>query len=201
MPGWDSRPAACASFLKRAISVADWSSSISSLRITLRATVRWMCGSNALYTTPIAPLPSTSTMEYLPRRSGSGIGGVSRSREASVFQHLHRLGQALAQAPEGLGEHPDLVVAARAELGHVQLTQADAIGEVGQPRHRPDDDVLEHEVERDEDEREDPGERQHEHAESVVGALDRHGRGHRHDLCADHFIQLPAEAVRVAVMV
>src|SRR5262245_47332421 len=68
-------------------------------------------------------------------------------RAASVFQHLHRLGQALAQAPERFGQDADLVTAARAELGHVQLAQADAIGELGQTRHRPDDDVLEHEIE------------------------------------------------------
>src|SRR5437879_13398122 len=58
---------------------------------------------------------------------------------------------------------------------------------------------MKHEVEGDEDEGEDPGERNHEDLEGIVGALDGQGHGDGHDLCADHLVQLPAEAVRRTV--
>src|SRR2546426_4389727 len=45
----------------------------------------------------------------------------------------------------------------------------------------------------------DPGERDHEDLEGVVGALDGQGHGDGHDLCADHLVQVPAEAVRRTV--
>src|SRR4029077_18342753 len=68
-----------------------------------------------------------------------------------------------------------------------------------QPGDGTDHDRMEHEVEGDEDEGEDPGERDHENLEGVISSLD--GQGHRNgdDLCADHLVQLPAEAVRRAV--
>src|SRR5882672_658673 len=86
MPGCASLPAACASLRKRAsIAAAARSPSTSSLRMVLMATVRRMPGSNPLYTTPMAPCPSTSVISYLPRwwgmvirrsrrRSGSALG-------------------------------------------------------------------------------------------------------------------------------
>src|SRR5258708_10618323 len=55
---------------------------------------------------------------------------------------------------------------------------------------------MEHEVEGDEDEGEDPGERDHENLEGVISALDGQGHGNGDDLCADHLVQLPAESIR-----
>src|SRR5579859_762751 len=65
MLGWFSTPAARASFWKRrTISCASspWTSS----RIVLSATVRPIVGSSALYTTPMAPRPSSPVISYLP---------------------------------------------------------------------------------------------------------------------------------------
>src|SRR4029434_6093350 len=99
----------------------------SSLRMVLRATVRRMCGSKPLYTTPIAPLPSTSEIVYLPSWAGVPLvaGGVAisvRSRcegARSGLEHLHGLREALLHAVERLREHSDLVAASHLEIGCV----------------------------------------------------------------------------------
>src|SRR6266700_2009966 len=73
--GWFKTPAARDSFWnRRTISLASrpWTSR----RIVLRATVRPMVGSVALYTTPMAPRPSSPLISYLPTVWRDIIGGL-----------------------------------------------------------------------------------------------------------------------------
>src|SRR5882672_3860728 len=74
MLGWFKTPAARDSFWKRR--TISWASSPwTSRRIVLRATVRPMVGSVALYTTPMAPRPSSPLISYLPTVWRDIIGG------------------------------------------------------------------------------------------------------------------------------
>src|SRR5687767_2516808 len=188
MPGCDRRPPACASFLKRASIECARPSSTDSRRTVLIATVRRMFGSNALYTTPMAPRPITSVIWYLPRRWSSDMPRL-------VLEHLHRLHQAFLHAVEGIRQRADLVLRAHSEVGDVHAAQAHLIGEHGEAGHRPDHHRDQHRVEDDADEQEYPRKEQHEAAVSGACTLRRHVGGDRDDLSADHLVQLPAEAV------
>src|SRR5512142_286738 len=110
MFGWCSLPAARASLRKRPMNCSARSESMRSLRTVLMATVRSMCGSTALYTTPMAPLPRTPTTSYLPSRAGSVIvvSCAGRRGACSRLEHLHGLHDAGLHAAEGLGQHADL---------------------------------------------------------------------------------------------
>src|SRR5438105_15812746 len=66
IPGWFSRPAACASRLKRAITPTNSAPLSCDGRMVLIATVRSMTGSNPSYRMPIAPLPRVRRIWYLP---------------------------------------------------------------------------------------------------------------------------------------
>src|SRR5688572_8176959 len=80
MLGWLRRPAALASRWNRtSISSASAPSSWSR-RMVLSATVRSIDGSNASYTTPIAPRPSSRRISYLPILTGAGSLIAGRSR-------------------------------------------------------------------------------------------------------------------------
>src|SRR6186713_1913819 len=101
MFGCDMRPTACASLRKRsAVDEPDRSSPTRCLRIVLIATGRWITGSKALYTTPMAPSPITPVIGYLP--SCSGCFMAARGISLQEFQGMH---QALAHAREGFGQN------------------------------------------------------------------------------------------------
>src|SRR5947207_1984572 len=109
MLGCCRRPAARASFLKRFMYSSARSGSSRSLRTVLIATERSICGSNALYTTPIAPLPRTLRISYLPSFVGSVMAVRRRlRRDAAVglgsgLEHLHRLHEARLHPRQRLG--------------------------------------------------------------------------------------------------
>src|SRR2546430_7248425 len=74
MFGWVSKPAARASVWNRVRSSGRERPVPSSLsRMVLTATVRPITGSTALYTTPMAPRPSSPTISYLPAFVTVGI--------------------------------------------------------------------------------------------------------------------------------
>src|SRR5690349_17914118 len=177
------------------------SASTTSLRTVLIATARSMCGSMALYTTPIAPRPSTDSIRYLPRwvssvvkwppprlpalrapprSTGEGerpgaarrCSGLRTAVPRSGLEHLHRLHEAGLHAAQRLGQHADLIAAAAAELAGLEVAEAHLVGEGGEARDAPDDHRVEHDVQQHERGQEDRRERQHEHAERLVGALD-----------------------------
>src|SRR5215475_10863207 len=162
MFGCSSRPAALASFLKRAMTWAAMSGSTRSLRTVLIATVRSMPGSNPLYTTPIAPLPSTPWIRYLPIFSGSAMASA---RCRLFLQHLDRLHEALVHAGQRAGEYADLVLALGGELGRLEMTEAHLVGQLRKVLHALDHHGVQHEVERASDEEEDDRIEQHEPAE------------------------------------
>src|SRR5258706_1933595 len=194
MFGCSSRPAALASFWKRAMTCAARSGSTRSLRTVLTATTRSMPGSNALYTTPIAPLPSTLWIVYLPILSGcSAIAYAPLARLR--LQHLDRLHQTLVHPRQRLGQDADLVLALGLELAALELAEAHLVGELGQILDPLDHDRMQHHVDQDEGNDEHQRQQQHEHLERVVGALDRERARHRHDLGADDLVQLPAKAI------
>src|SRR4051812_44615032 len=118
------------------------SPSTTSLRTVLSATTRSMCGSTALYTTPIAPRPSTPWISYLPRRAGSVM---ERRRQRSRLEHLHGLHEARFHAAERFGEGRDLVLAAALDPARLEIAEAHLVGERGQPGHRTDDHRVQHE--------------------------------------------------------
>src|SRR3974390_2723338 len=115
MFGCSRRPAATASFLKRAIDCSTRSGSTKSLRTVLIATTRSMPGSNALYTTPIAPLPRTLWTSYFPILTGSAM------KFSLALQHLDRLDHARFHAVQSFGEHADFIAAARAEVTRLEI--------------------------------------------------------------------------------
>src|SRR6266849_4314170 len=83
MCGWRSFPASAASFWKKRSWRRAASGSEGSFSITFSATSLWRNGSAARYTVPVAPLPSTRLISYLPMRS-SMSGGRHVAREAIV---------------------------------------------------------------------------------------------------------------------
>src|SRR5437867_1228375 len=192
MFGCSSLPAAFASFWKRAITCTARSGSTRSLRTVLIATTRSMCGSNALYTTPIAPLPSTLWIMYLPIFSGSAM---RLATWRLPLKHLYCLDQALVHPRQRLGEHTDLILAPGLELCCFEIAEAHLVGELGELLDALDHDRVQHDVEQDERDYENERQQQHENLERVVRALDRQRAGHRDDLRADDLVQLPAEAV------
>src|SRR5215472_16947066 len=190
MFGCRSLPAALASFLKRAMTCTARSGSTRSLRTVLIATVRSMPGSKPLYTTPIAPLPRTPWIRYLPIFSGSAM--TSR-RSALFLQHLDRLREALVHARERASQHADLVLALARELGRLEVAQAHLVGELREVLHALDDHGLQHHVEQGDDQHEHQRVQHHEPAEGLHRALDRQRARHRHDLRRDRFVELPPE--------
>src|SRR5512132_3718600 len=113
--------------------------------MVLIATERSMSGSKPSYTTPIAPLPSTRRISYLPRCSGSTTVPLVRS----AFEHLHRVDEARLHAADRFGEHPDLVAAVGAEFARLEVAEAHLIGERGKARHARDHRRVQRRVEQD----------------------------------------------------
>src|ERR1700682_5923112 len=195
MLGCSSRPAARASFLKRATDCSTISGSTRSLRTVLIATARSMPGSNALYTTPIAPLPSTLSMRYL----AMGAGSVMNLPQALAFEHLDRLHHAGLHPPQRLGQNADLVLAAGTKVACIEIAEAYFIGKPRQALDAPGNEPIQHQVEHDDGEDENRPQRYQENLEHVVGTLKRDGGRHRYDLRADYIVYFPAEAVDGAV--
>src|SRR5580658_1794387 len=106
---------------------------------------------------PIEPLPITLSKGYFPSRSGAAcsampFGGPLGGDSMNVvlgLEHFHRLRQALAQPRQRIRQRADLIVTADLKIRRLELTQADAVGERGQARHRtyehpPQEDVEDH---------------------------------------------------------
>src|SRR5258706_11880063 len=103
--------------------------------MVLIATLRSITVSNPSYTMPIAPLPSVRVMAYLPMVLG--ISAIA-TRSRLALDQLERLLQAAAHAVEGRAERGDLV-AALAELGHVEVALRDLVRRGRHLRDRADD--------------------------------------------------------------
>src|SRR5882672_4470023 len=195
MPGCASRSAASTWFLNLATACAVTRGSMPSLRMIFSAIVRSGSGSAALYTVASGLAPITSAILYLPswRRLFKD--------SPSLSEHLHRLHEARAHALERTSERRDLVLALDREPRGVELPQAHLVGDVGQLPHRVDHDVVEHQVERDENERKHRRERDQKDLEGILRALDRKRHRHRDDLSAHDLVQFPPEPVGRPVQV
>src|SRR5438874_123908 len=101
------------------------SGSIVSLRTVLIATLRSMCGSRALYTTPMAPLPRTASISYFPSFTGS-----SMLWRPLLLEHLHGLDQARLHAPQRSGQRADLVATIGVEFTGSHVAHADLVGDL-----------------------------------------------------------------------
>jgi len=105
------------------------------------------------------------------------------------------------EAIEGCGELSHLIVAVDWQFGLIELTEADAVGDGGEPAYGRDDEEVEDEIDGEQDCGEGHDEGPHEGSEGSAGNLDGERHGDRDDLSADDFIQLPAKAVGCAVFV
>src|SRR6476659_8583986 len=93
---------------------------------------------------PIAPLPRTPSISYLPRCVGSAASLTAAPRPPCPrvppcsFEHLHCLDERDLHPRERLGQHADLVLAPRLEFTGVEIAETDLVGNRRQARHSPD---------------------------------------------------------------
>src|SRR6266849_1906107 len=106
MCGWRSFPASAASFWKKRSWRRAASGSEGSFSITFSATSLSWNGSAARYTVPVAPLPSTRLISYLPMRSSmSGGGDVAREAIVQVEQAVAPFGERIFRPEQLLRAH------------------------------------------------------------------------------------------------
>lgn len=106
------------------------------------------------------------------------------AREAFRAQHLHGGDQAAPHAIEGSGQLRDLIASAFGQFRHVQLPEADLIGHVRQPAHRPRDGEIQSQIQHRQPQRENQRQILQQFARGVLRHLERHSHGNGNDLRA-----------------